>query len=117
MSDFGDVPTFDYVKDVFDKAGGTLAQITTYNIILSAHSGGGDKQVAKKVHAGDAVGPDRSKLPPPEPGRAAKQASDLVILFDAEGSASTMTWIEGEIRKLSARSRPRRTRRRPRRRS
>lgn len=102
MSDFGDVPTFDYVKDVFDKAGGTLAKITTYNILLSAHSGGGDKQVAKKVNAGDAVGTDRGKLPPPEAGRAPKQASDLVILFDAEGSASTMSWIEGEIRKLTA---------------
>ena len=69
MSDFGDVPTFDYIKEVFTKAGGKLASITTYNIILSAHSGGGDKQIAKKVKAGDVVGTDRSKLPAPEPGR------------------------------------------------
>ena len=101
MSDFGNVPTFDYVKDVFDKAGGTLAKITTYHVILSAHSGGGDKQVAVKVHAGDAVGTDRSRLAPVAAGRAARQASDLVILFDAEGSASTMSWIEGEIRRLT----------------
>ena len=102
MSDFGDVPTFDYIKDVFTKAGGNLASITTYNIILSAHSGGGDKQIAKKVNAGDLVGTDRSKLPAPEPGKAPKQASDLVILFDAEGMSSVMTWIEGEITKLAA---------------
>ncbi len=102
MSDFGDVPTFDYVKDVFDKAGGTLAKMTTYDIILTAHSGGGDKQVAKKVNAGDAVGTDRSRLPMPAAGHAPQQASDLVILFDAEGSASTMSWIEREIRKLAA---------------
>ncbi|HEY5979815.1 MAG TPA: hypothetical protein VIT41_09285 [Microlunatus sp.] len=102
MSDFGNVPTFDYVKDVFDKAGGTLAKITTYHVILSAHSGGGDKQVATKVNAGDAVGTDRSRLAPPTAGHAPQQASDLVILFDAEGSSSTMSWIEGEIRRLSA---------------
>ena len=90
MSDFGNVPTFDYVKDVFDKAGGTLAKITTYHVILSAHSGGGDKQIAKKVNAGDAVGTDPSRLRPPAAGQAPQQASDLVILFDAEGSASTM---------------------------
>jgi hypothetical protein len=102
MSDFGDVPTFDYIKDVFTKAGGNLASITTYNIILSAHSGGGDKQIAKKVNAGDVVGTDRSKLPALEPGKAPKQASDLVILFDAEGMSSVMTWIEGEITKLAA---------------
>jgi hypothetical protein len=102
MSDFGDVPTFDYINEVFTKAGGNLASITTYNIILSAHSGGGDKQVAKKVNAGDIVGTDRSKLLAPEPGKAPKQASDLVILFDAEGMSSVMTWIEGEITKLAA---------------
>ena len=101
MSDFGNVPTFDYVKDVFDKAGGKLAKITTYHVILSAHSGGGDKQVAVKVHAGDAVGTDRSRLAPVAAGHAPRQTSDLVILFDAEGSASTMSWIEGEIRRLT----------------
>lgn len=67
MSDFGNVPTFDYVRDVFDKAGGTLAKITTYHVILSAHSGGGDKQVAAKVNAGDVVGTDRSRLTPAAP--------------------------------------------------
>ena len=30
---FGDVPTFDYIKEVFTKAGGNLASITTYNPI------------------------------------------------------------------------------------
>ena len=102
MSDFGNVPTFDYVKDVFDKAGGTLAKITSYHIILSAHSGGGDKQVATKVNAGDVVGTDTSRLTPAAPGHAPQQASDLVILFDAEGSASTMAWIEKELRRLTA---------------
>jgi hypothetical protein len=102
MSDFGDVPTFDYIADVFAKAGGNLAKITDYHVILSAHSGGGNMQVAKKVNAGDVVGTDRSRLTPAAPGHAARQASALVILFDAEGSASTMSWIEGEIRRLTA---------------
>ncbi|HEY5783389.1 MAG TPA: hypothetical protein VIT65_01305, partial [Microlunatus sp.] len=102
MSDFGNVPTFDYVKDVFTKAGGRLAAITSYHVILSAHSGGGDKQIAKKVNAGDAVGTDPSRLRPVAAGQAPQQASDLVILFDAEGSASTMDWITGEIRRLAA---------------
>ena len=102
MSDFGDVPTFDYIKDVFDKAGGDLAKITSYNIVLSAHSGGGNMQVAKKVNAGDIVGTDKSRLRAGTATQAAQQPSDLVILFDAEGASSTMSWIEGEIGRLIA---------------
>lgn len=101
MSDFGDVPTFDYIADVFAKAGGNLAKITDYHVILSAHSGGGNMQVAKKVNAGDVVGTDTSRLRTGTPGKADQQPSDLVILFDAEGAASTMSWIVGEIGKLT----------------
>ncbi len=101
MSDFGDVPTFDYIADVFAKAGGNLAKITKYHVILSAHSGGGNMQVAKKVNAGDIVGTDPSRLRTGTPGKSDQRPSDLVILFDAEGAASTMSWIVGEIGKLT----------------
>ena len=84
MSDFGDVPTFDYIADVFAKAGGNLAKVTNYHIILSAHSGGGNMQIAKKT--GDAVGTDASRLRLGTKDKADQQPSDLVILFDAEGN-------------------------------
>jgi hypothetical protein len=100
MSDFGNVPTFDYIADVFAKAGGELAQITNYHIILSAHSGGGNMQVAKKT--GDAVGTDPARLRTGTKDKADQQPSDLVILFDAEGSASLASWVVGEIGRLTA---------------
>ncbi len=100
MSDFGDVPTFDYIADVFAKAGGNLAKVTNYHIILSAHSGGGNMQIAKKT--GDAVGTDASRLRIGTKDKADQQPSDLVILFDAEGAGSVASWAAGEIGRLNA---------------
>ena len=72
MSDFGNVPTFDYVQDVLSRVP-ELKAVTQYSIVLSGHSGGGSTQVAKKVTA-DARTRDRSKLPAAEPGSGGRAA-------------------------------------------
>jgi hypothetical protein len=99
-SDFGNVPTFDYLQDVFAHVP-ALASIKDFTIVMSAHSGGGSTQVAPKVTGGDIRGSDRSTLPTPGKGRAPMQPSDLVVLFDAEGVESVTGWIEGLIRGLA----------------
>ena len=106
MSDFGNVPTFDYVQDVVSKVP-ELKGVTQYSIVLSAHSGGGSTQVAKKVAAGDAQTSARSKLPAPKPGQAAAQPADLVVMFDAEGIESVASWAVGQVAALNRRD-PRR---------
>lgn len=99
-SDFGDVPTFDYIKDVFAHVP-ALSAIKDYTIVMSGHSGGGSTQVAPKVTGGDIRGTDRSKLPAPGKDRAPMQPSDLVVLFDAEGIESVTGWIEGLVQGLA----------------
>ena len=96
MSDFGNVPTFDYIQDVFAHVA-ALSSIKDYTIVMSAHSGGGSTQVAPKVTGGDIRGTDRAKLPAPAKGTAPMQPSDLVVLFDAEGIESVTGWIEGLV--------------------
>ena len=98
MSDFGNVPTFDYITDVFAKAGGNLAKITE----LPRHPVGAQR---RRGQAGREEGERRrhrrhrpQQAAAAAAGQAAQQPSDLVILFDAEGAASTMAWIVGEIR-------------------
>src|SRR5262245_56220899 len=99
MSDFGNVPTFDYVQDVLSHVS-ELAGITQYSIVLSAHSGGGSTQIASMVDRGDAQTADRAKLTAPKPGKAPKQPADLVVLFDAEGIESVMSWVLRQLRAL-----------------
>ena len=99
MSDFGNVPTFDYVQDVVSKVP-ELKGVTQYSIVLSAHSGGGSTQVAKKVAAGDAPTSARSKLPAPKPGQAPAQPADLVVMFDAEGIEGVASWAVGQVAAL-----------------
>ena len=99
MSDFGNVPTFDYVQDVLSRVP-ELKAVSQYSIVLSGHSGGGSTQVAKKVTA-DAQTRDRSKLPAAKPGKAVAQPADLVVMFDAEGIESVGTWAVGQIAALN----------------
>jgi hypothetical protein len=99
-SDFGNVPTFDYLQDVFAHVP-ALASIKDFTIVLSGHSGGGSTQIAPKVTGGEIRGTDRSKLPAPGKGKAPMQPSDLVVLFDAEGIESVTGWIEGLIQGLA----------------
>ncbi|HST81577.1 MAG TPA: hypothetical protein VLL08_07555, partial [Kineosporiaceae bacterium] len=106
-SEFGEVPTFDYVRDVFANVA-ELSAVAQYSIILSGHSGGGATQVAAKVADGSAQTADRTALPaaqPAKPGQsaaAAAQPTDLVVLFDAEGIERVTTWATGRISALAA---------------
>jgi hypothetical protein len=99
MSDFGNVPTFDYVQDVLSRVP-ELKGMTHYSIVLSAHSGGGSTQVAPMVGRGDAQTADRAKLAAQKPGKAPNQPADLVVLFDAEGVESVMSWVLGQLAAL-----------------
>ena len=99
-SDFGNVPTFDYLQDVFAHVP-ALKSIKDFTIMLSGHSGGGSTQVAPKATGGDIRGTDRSTLPAPAKGKAPMQPSDLVVLFDAEGIESVTGWIEGLVQGLA----------------
>jgi hypothetical protein len=99
MSDFGNVPTFDYVQDVLTRVP-ELKNVTQYSITLSAHSGGGF-QVASKVGRGEARTADRTAVPAPKAGKAAAQPADLVVLFDAEGVGSVTAWVTGQIQALA----------------
>ncbi|HKD96671.1 MAG TPA: M15 family metallopeptidase [Micromonosporaceae bacterium] len=94
MSDFGDVPTYAYIQDVFDKAG---ISVPKYSVVLSGHSGGGF-QVANKV--GDAEAVDAAKLPAGSPRAKSPDAADLVVMYDAEGVVATANWAAGQIKAL-----------------
>src|SRR5690606_7943470 len=61
--------------------------------VLSGHSGGGATQVAGKT--ADAHGAERAALP------AGAQPTDLVVLFDAEGVVSVMSWVVGKVDALA----------------
>src|SRR6478609_5958918 len=51
-SDFGNVPTFDYLQDVFAHVP-ALASIKDFTILPSGDSGGGSTQIAAKVSGGE----------------------------------------------------------------
>lgn len=101
MSDFGNVPTFDYIKDVLSHVS-ELSGVSQYSLILSAHSGGGGTQISPKVKSGQAQTRDRSKLPKAAAGSAAPQPTDMVVMFDAEGSAGVTGWATNQIDQLTA---------------
>ena len=101
MSDFGKVPTFDYVQDVLSRVA-ELKSVQQYSLVLSAHSGGGSTQIAAKVAGGDAETADRSKLPAAQAGQAAPQPTDLVVLFDAEGIEKVTGWATSHINALAS---------------
>jgi hypothetical protein len=101
MSDFGNVPTFEYVQDVLSKVT-ELKSVQQYSLVLSAHSGGGATQVAPKLKTGAAETSDRSKLPAAKAGQAAPQPTDLVVLFDAEGIEKVTGWATKHINALAS---------------
>ena len=82
-SDFGDVPTYDYIADVFSKVP-ELAGVTRYSLIQTAHSGGGYKLRTNIQDGGQAKTNDRAKLPAAKAGTAAPIPADMVVMFDAE---------------------------------
>ena len=98
-SEFGNVPTYGYVQEVFGKVP-ALSGIKSYSIVLSAHSGGGSTKLAPMVAAGEAQPADAATLKK-DPARAAsKGAADLAVLFDAEGIEDTMDWATKQIAAL-----------------
>jgi hypothetical protein len=100
MSDFGDVPTFDYIQDVLAHVS-ELNSVKQYSLILTAHSGGGGTQISPKVKSGQAQTRDRSKLPSAKEGKAAPQPTDMVVLFDSEGTSGVTGWAVSQIDALA----------------
>ncbi|WP_152190253.1 M15 family metallopeptidase [Georgenia satyanarayanai] len=94
-SEFGTVPTFPYVRAVLD-AVPELAGVSDFSLVLSGHSGGGATQVAGKV------ADLRAAAAPPASGAAPARPSDVVVMFDAEGVVSVMSWVVGKVRELAA---------------
>ncbi|PYG01881.1 D-alanyl-D-alanine carboxypeptidase [Georgenia satyanarayanai] len=94
-SEFGKVPTFPYVRAVLD-AVPELAGVSDYSIVLSGHSGGGATQVAGKV------ADLRDAATPPADGTRPARPADVVVMFDAEGVVSVMSWAVGKVRELAA---------------
>jgi hypothetical protein len=98
-SEFGTVPTYGYVQEVFGKVG-ALSGIKSYSIVLSAHSGGGATKLAPMVGAGEAQPADAATLKQ-DPARSASQGpADLAVLFDAEGIEDTIDWATKQIAAL-----------------
>jgi hypothetical protein len=99
QSDFGDVPTFDYIADVFSRVA-ELKGIPSYSLIQTGHSGGGS-DVAASLARGTATTADRGKLPAAQDGKAAPQPSDMVVLFDAEGEVAVTNWAIAQVKALA----------------
>jgi hypothetical protein len=98
MSDFGSVPTFDYVQDVLSRVP-ELKAAHDYKIILSGHSGGG-YAVGNRVED-VAKTRDRSKLPAAKKDHAAQQPTDMIVLFDAEDTTAVTEWAKKQIKALA----------------
>ncbi|WP_454084225.1 hypothetical protein [Georgenia sp. Marseille-Q6866] len=94
-SEFGKVPTFPYVRAVLD-AVPELARVSDFSLVVSGHSGGGSTQVAGKV------ADLRDAATPPASGTAPTRPSDVVVMFDAEGVVSVMSWVVGKVGELAA---------------
>ena len=80
-SDFGEVPTFDYIADVLSKVP-ELSGVKQYSLIQTGHSGGGGL-LRKAVHGGQAATAARGALPAAKAGQAAPQPADMIVMLDA----------------------------------
>ncbi|MEV7630000.1 hypothetical protein [Actinoplanes sp. NPDC089786] len=89
-SDFGDLPTFDYLKDVFSKVP-ELSGVTNYSLIQTGHSGGG-YDVAGNLGRGEAKTADPKATPTP---------ADMVVMFDAEAIGKVTEWAIGHVNTLA----------------
>jgi hypothetical protein len=115
-SEFGDFPTFEYVRDVLLKSGRTelekVAKGETYSVVLSAHSGGGSKVIRSILAGSEAGTSDRTALHPQDidrkEGRVVNklQPVDLVVLYEAmnvpEHVDLVMKWVDGHLDGLAA---------------
>lgn len=115
-SEFGDFPTFEYVRDVLKKSGRTeleaVATGESYSVVLSAHSGGGAKVIRTILGANEAETSDRTALRPQDldrkEGRVLNklQPVDLVVLYEAMNGPGdvdlVMKWINRHLDGLAA---------------
>lgn len=115
-SEFGDFPTFEYVRDVLLKSGRAdldkVAKGETYSVVLSAHSGGGSKVIKTILAGGEAGTSDRTGLHPQDidhkEGRVVNklQPVDLVVLYEAMNVPAhvdlVMKWVDGHLDGLAA---------------
>ncbi len=112
-SDFGDIPTFEYIRDVLLKSNvPALVKVATdekYSVVLSAHSGGGSTQVVPKLREGKAETADRSKLAYQKAGKDRRvvdklQPVDLIVLFEALNGPNDVKyvhdWVNGQLNRL-----------------
>lgn len=115
-SEFGEFPTFEYVRDVLLKSGRAelekVAKGETYSVVLSAHSGGGSKVIKTILGANEAETSGRTALHPPDidrkEGRVVNkfQPVDLVVLYEAmnvpEHVDLVMKWVDRHLDGLGA---------------
>jgi hypothetical protein len=115
-SEFGDFPTFEYVRDVLLKSGRTeletVAKGENYSVVLSAHSGGGSKVIRTILGADEAETSRRTALHPqdidPKEHRVVNklQPVDLVVLYEAMNGSDhvdlVMKWVDRHLDALAA---------------
>jgi len=113
MSDFGAIPTFEYIRDVLLKskvpALAKVANDEKYCVVLSAHSGGGSTQVIPMLGRSEAETADRSRLASQTAGKDGRvvnklQPVNLIVLFEAlngSGDVRAVTnWVRKQIDRL-----------------
>jgi hypothetical protein len=115
-SEFGDFPTFEYVRDVLLKSGRTdleaVAKGEAYSVVLSAHSGGGSKAIRTILDGNEAETSDRTALHPQDidhkEGRVVNklQPVSLVVLYEAMNVDDhvdlVMKWVNRHLDGLAA---------------
>ncbi len=97
QEDFGDTETYAFVNDVLTHVP-ALSKVTDYEVVLSAHSGGGFR-IADRID--QATTADKTRLRAAEPGRPPERATDLVVMFDAEAVGSVAGAARAKITTLA----------------
>jgi hypothetical protein len=112
-SDFGDIPTFEYIRDVLLKskvpALAKVANDENYSVVLSAHSGGGSNQVVPMMRRAEAETAERSRLASQKAGKDGRvvnklQPVNLIVLFEALNGPgdvdAVVNWVKQQINRL-----------------
>jgi hypothetical protein len=113
-AEFGDFPTFEYVRDVLEKSGQAelvkLADSEKYSVVLSGHSGGGSTKVIPMLGRGEADTADRGSLKPQLPPKTETrvvnklQPVDLVVLYEALNGdydvLGVIEWVRAQLKRL-----------------
>jgi hypothetical protein len=97
QEDFGNTETYAFVNDVLTHVP-ALSKIIDYEIVLSAHSGGGFR-IADRIDQVKTA--DKARLSAAKPGRLPERATDLVVMFDAEAITSVAEAARAKITALA----------------